>query len=168
MSDLSAREQESNDMAETAAEPNDQELSSFALVRGFVENFAKGLTIYTGSVYLIGFLITAARLAQYGVASIKLIDAQYIAAGIMPGLFLWITVLVVVSASHYDPGKGKRGRAHVWIWANRLFLVLLGAILVLSSFLSEWFDAIWSGLLNPVKSYRLCFNKSLEKSYRPC
>ena len=146
MSDLSTSEQESSSKAETIAEPKDEMFSSFALVRGFVENFAKGLVIYTGSVYLIGFLITAARLARYSVASINLIDAQYIAAGIMPGLFLWITVLVVVSASHYHPQKEDNGYAPGWIWANVLFSVPVGAIVVLSWSLGERFAAIWSGL----------------------
>jgi hypothetical protein len=132
-------------MAENDTE-GQEEGSSLSIVQGHVAGLAKDLAFYTGTIYVIGFLVTGARLAAYGVASVELVNTQYLVAGLMPGLFLWITVLVVVSASRYEPRTEDGGWKTRWIWANVLFSMAVGILLVLPAILGERFDAAWDGL----------------------
>jgi hypothetical protein len=132
-------------MAENDTE-GQEERSSLSIVQDHVAGLAKDLAFYTGTIYVIGFLVTATRLAAYGVASVELVNTQYLVAGLMPGLFLWLTVLVVVSASRYEPLTEDGGWKTRWIWANVLFSMAVGILLVLPSILGERFDAAWEGL----------------------
>ena len=96
-------------------------------------------------VYIIGYAVTAQRLAQYGVSTTELLDAQYFVAGIVPGLMIWITVFVVISALRFKlvSDNASQSIIHKWIWIN--FLVGIPIfLLIISGFISaDWFETAW-------------------------
>jgi hypothetical protein len=131
---------------EKDTEDQEKKRSNLTIVSEYVQSMAKGLTIYTGTIYVIGFLVTAARLARYGVTSTELLNSQYIAAGLLPGLLLWITILVLVSASRYEPRKTGNGWKASWRRANVAFVMPIWAVYLLSLIFGERFGEIWEGL----------------------
>jgi DNA polymerase III delta prime subunit len=80
--------------------------SAFGSVFEFAEYIAKAFTAFVGTIYVIGYIVTAARLAQYGVATTRLLDAQYLVAGLLPGLLVWLTALCLISAIFNEPPRG--------------------------------------------------------------
>lgn len=110
--------------------------SSIGILRDSVENLAKFLTVFAGSIYVIGYFVTATRLAEYGVPSINFFEAQYIIAGIIPGIFLWLTILVLISAYRYVPYKpqeyGQGTKVSVWLIAYILWFITLVVFVVLA------------------------------------
>ncbi|MHA2402321.1 MAG: hypothetical protein ACXADH_04955 [Candidatus Kariarchaeaceae archaeon] len=68
-------------------------------IKDFIENGIKLIPIAIGIIYLIGFIVTAIRLSEYQVPTIKLLDTQYITAGLPTSLLILITVLVILSAA---------------------------------------------------------------------
>jgi hypothetical protein len=103
----------------------------FETVLNLAERTAKVLSVFIGSIYVIGYIVTATRLAQYGTPATTLLDAQYFAAGLLPGLLVWLTILVLVSAFLYDSHKLGRGSTPALKWVPFLIVTLFVATLVM-------------------------------------
>lgn len=86
----------------------------------------KVLALVTVTVYLAGYLVSAGRLAEYGVPVTQLLDAQYLIAGLIPALLLWITFIVCYSAYRYVPlTDDSKTLSRVGYFVLILFVVLL-------------------------------------------
>ena len=72
---------------------------------------SKAVPLVAGTIYLVGYFVIARYLADYGVPVTQLVSAQYLIAGMPPGVLLWFTLAVGYSAYRYAP-KGE-GRAQV-------------------------------------------------------
>jgi hypothetical protein len=101
----------------------DPRQETFATLLDFAEHIAKAFTVFVGTIYVIGYIVTATRLAQYGVPTIRLLDAQYLAAGLLPGLMLWLTILVAVSAFFYKDRDGILSLKLVGVAVGILFII---------------------------------------------
>lgn len=106
--------------------PARQERSSFRIMQDHVERSTEILPVFVGTIYLIGYIVTATRLAQYGVSTTRLIDAQYFAAGMLPGLLLWVTFFVLISAFLYNSHKKEEGSTSL-LGRVILLIIILGA-----------------------------------------
>jgi hypothetical protein len=94
------------------------------LTKDLVDVFAKGVPVVAGLVYAVGYIVTARRLASYGVPATPLLSAQYFVAGLAPSLLIALTLAVVWSAVRYvrPPARGKA--------LGLIPLVLLGLFVV--------------------------------------
>jgi len=66
-------------------------------------------------------------MAQYGVPIKNFVDAQYFAAGLIPGLLFWFTIVVVFSAWKFNPRIIDQNNKYKpkWILANFLAVILI-------------------------------------------
>lgn len=116
-----------------------------------VEKLVKPIAIFTGTFYVIGYVITAYRLDQYGVPTSKFIDAQYFVAGIMPGLFLWLTILIIVIAYRYvaytkvtkADGRIRPKARTTWNIARVIFAVVVLTWVLLGTVLEDRYYELW-------------------------
>ncbi|VVB97147.1 Uncharacterised protein [uncultured archaeon] len=98
-----------------------------------IEQGAKPFAVFIATIYIIGYIVTSFHLAQYGVPIKSLIDAQYFAAGLLPGLLFWFTVCVTILAWNFNPRRTDKNHTpkRKWLLAN----VLVGiSIVVLIKF----------------------------------
>lgn len=120
--------------------------SSFEIFRDSIEHFSRILPTFVVTIYFFGYIVTAFRLAQYGVSTTALIEAQYFAAGMVPGLLVWLTFYILVSAFYYDPHKKDGKLTSLWFWANLLFIILVLILLMSKLVFRAQFDEMWSDL----------------------
>src|SRR5436309_5574100 len=111
-------------MAEENVRLVEQDSSALGIVLTVSERFGKAVAALSATSYVIGYAVTAARLAQAAVATTTLIDAQYLAAGLLPGSFAWLTVLVLISGYRYDPRREGRRLKSSWCFAVVSLLAL--------------------------------------------
>lgn len=98
-----------------------------------IEQGAKPFAVFIATIYIIGYIVISFHLAQYGVPIKSLIDAQYFAAGLLPGLLLWFTICVTILAWNFNPRRTDKSHTPKlkWLLAN----VLVGiSIVVLIKF----------------------------------
>jgi hypothetical protein len=96
-----------------------------AVARELAEVLSKAVPLVAGTVYLAGYLVTAERLADYGVSVTQLVNAQYFIAGVAPGALFWLTVLVGRSAYRRGALRADRGaQGRVGLVVLALFGVL--------------------------------------------
>jgi len=135
-------------MTPEGTSPSNLQRSSAEIVQGLLERTAKAIAGLGAVVYIIGYAITAARLAEYGVSTTELLDAQYFVAGLVPGLLIWITVFVVISASRFEPRNDEDANTvnRKWIWINVLTGIPVIVLLILSLISPDWFERAWSQL----------------------
>jgi len=126
-------------MAEKKLTPGAKDNTAFGIVLTLAERTGKVIAVVTVTSYVIGYVVTSARLDQAGVATTSLIDAQYLAAGLSPGILLWLTVLVVLSAYYYDPRvqlkslhqyQGRRLKSSWWYALWSLLILFATGIIV--------------------------------------
>src|SRR3989304_4502810 len=124
----------------------DSNHNTIEILQGNLERVTKTIAGFGAFVYIIGYAITAERLAQYGVSTIELLDAQYFVAGIVPGLLIWITVFVVVSALRFElvSDDDARNINQKWMWINILFGIPIFILIALSLISPDWFESAWS------------------------
>lgn len=82
--------------------------NSLTAAKEWAELMSKLIPLIAGTVYLAGYVVTARRLAEYGVTVTQLLNAQYFAAGMAPGLMIWLTVAVAYSAVTSNQDTNKR------------------------------------------------------------
>jgi hypothetical protein len=86
---------------------------------------SKAVPLVAGTIYLAGYLVTAERLADYGVSVTQLVNAQYFIAGVAPGALFWLTVLVGWSAYRRGARHANReAQYRVGVVVLALFFVL--------------------------------------------
>ena len=94
-----------------------------------------------GSTCAVGYIVVASRLARFGVSATQLFDAQYLVAGLLPGFVIWTSIIVITSASKYDPivnlertdtspNSGKQTVSKWWTGYNFLLAVLGTSIMI--------------------------------------
>jgi hypothetical protein len=88
-----------------------------------IEHGAKIFALFIGTIYITGYIVTTTRLAQYDVPAIRLLDAQYFVAGAVPGLLVWLTIVVAASAFL---GSDKQ---LIWV-AVTIFVLFLAAMVM--------------------------------------
>lgn len=111
-------------MGEDARETGTASAAKAVLVGA--EHLGKALTVIAASVYLLGYIVTASRLASYQASAPRLFDAQYFAAGLLPACFLWLVAFAVVHAWRYDASDQRFGISHFrWFAAQVLALVVV-------------------------------------------
>lgn len=120
-----------------------RETSTLTVVLQFVEQLARPVGVVAGAIYVIGYIVTAARLASYGIFGIKFFDAQYLAAGLIPGFILLVTAVVVISAFHHNPLRPTGEKSSAWKWAHVVFWVPVGVMIIAIFLFREWFDEFW-------------------------
>lgn len=121
--------------------------NSFGTVLDFAERIAKIFAAFVVTIYVIGYIVTTTRLAQYDVPAIRLLDAQYFVAGLLPGLLVWVTISVLVSAFLYPSNRGDSTLLMVLITVGVLFLTGIVIELVVMRFSVNW-SALSRALLN--------------------
>lgn len=84
---------------------SDSQPNPVSTLLNVTERGAKLFAVFLGTVYVIGYAVTTNRLAHYGVPAIRLLDAQYFVAGLIPGLLVWLTIAVAVSALFVGTSK---------------------------------------------------------------
>jgi hypothetical protein len=87
---------------------------------------SKLVPLVAGTVYLVGYIVTARRLADYGVSVTQLLNAQYFTAGMAPGLLIWLTVIVSYSAFTNDPNANTTRAQNIVAW---IILILFTAMI---------------------------------------
>lgn len=130
-------------MAEENVKPGESKNTAFGNVLCFTERTGKAIAVLTATSYVIGYIVTAVRLAQGGVPTTRLIDAQYFAAGFLPGLLVWVTMFVVASACHYEPRQEDGSLKSLWNYAI-WFLVLLFLTAIIIEVLNGLARERWS------------------------
>jgi hypothetical protein len=102
--------------------------SGLELTNDLVDVFAKGVPLVAGLVYAVGYIVTARRLASYGVPATPLLSAQYFVAGLAPSLLIALTVAVVWSAVRYNrPPAGGEAFSRIGLLIVALYFVGLAA-----------------------------------------
>lgn len=129
---------------------------TFEILLKKVERGGKPLAALSATIYVIGYIVTSFHLAQYGVPIKSFIDAQYFAAGLLPGLLLWFTAYVVISAWNFNPRRTDQRNTVKgdWWFANILALILIVILMVMPSqtwvkfYPIGWLISILSGELS--------------------
>jgi len=103
---------------------NDSKKSHLGTFLDLVERGAKIFALFIGTIYITGYVVTTTRLAQYDVPAIRLLDAQYFVAGAVPGLLVWLTILVAASAFIFDSD-----RPLTWVGWTILTLFIAGLVM---------------------------------------
>src|SRR5262245_23752575 len=103
---------------------NDSKKSHLVTFLDLVERGAKIFALFIGTIYITGYVVTTTRLAQYDVPAIRLLDAQYFVAGAVPGLLVWLTILVAASAFIFDSD-----RPLTWVGWTILTLFIAGLVM---------------------------------------
>lgn len=114
--------------------------TTFDILLELIERW-KGLAALGGSIYVIGFIVTARRLAQYDVPIATLINAQYFTAGLVPGFLLLLTLYVIISALKFDHEK----KPLQWILTNFLAAITIAIFLILFYLGGDWFRETLAG-----------------------
>lgn len=117
-------------MAEENVSIDNQE-STFEILLNKVKQGSKPLAALSATIYVIGYIVTSFHLAQYGVPIKSFIDAQYFAAGLLPGVLLWFTAYVIISAWNFYPRTGEiKTVKRSWWFANILAVASIVVIMM--------------------------------------
>ncbi len=83
-------------------------LGALGRMKTTVDVVGKLIPAGLATIYALGYAVTARRLAEYGLATTQLVNAQYLVAGFPPFLLLAATVGVVWSSLRYTPRANRR------------------------------------------------------------
>ncbi|HYR91049.1 MAG TPA: hypothetical protein VE422_43735 [Terriglobia bacterium] len=116
-----------------------QKTNRLALAKDLTDLLSKTVPLIAGTIYLAGYFITAGRLAEYGVAVTRFVDAQYFIAGVAPAALLLLTLAVICSAMRY---RGKSDRLRTF---NRMALVftVLAGVGVITAVVNAVLNRFW-------------------------
>lgn len=112
-----------------------------------IEQGAKLLAVFSATIYVFGYIVTSSHLAQYDIPIKSFIDAQYFAAGLVPGLLFWLTAFVAFLAWNFNP-RINDNRSPVkrrWYLANVLAVISIVILFVMPS--QIWVKYYPTGLL---------------------
>jgi hypothetical protein len=112
--------------------------NSFGTLLDSAERIAKVFAAFVGTIYVIGYIVTTTRLAQYDVPAIRLLDAQYFVAGLLPGLLVWVTISVLILAFLYPSNREGPTLLGVLIAVGVLFFSGIVIELVVMRFSVTW------------------------------
>ncbi len=112
-----------------------------------IDQGAKPLAVLSATIYIIGYLVTSYHLSKYGVPIKNLIDAQYFAAGLLPGILFWVTMAVIFSSWMFNPriiDQNNKAKP-IWISANILAVILIVILKLMPP--QKWIELFPMGLL---------------------
>jgi len=137
--------------------PEETGPGAFTTMLRFADRITKGFAVFAGTVYVAGYITIATRLALYGVpTTTRLIDAQYITAGFLPALLIWLTISIVISGYHYNPRRTDDGLpTRRWKLANSAFAILLVLLLVPLFISGNHVREIWTPRLLRIRMRQL-------------
>lgn len=100
-----------------------------------IEQGAKLLAVFSATIYVFGYIVTSHHLAQYDIPIKSFIDAQYFAAGLVPGLLFWLTMFVAFLTWNFNPRRIDQNNSpkRIWLFANVLAVISIVILIVMPS-----------------------------------